>query len=104
VLGVEYIIDGTVTQTKGYETSSTGGTSTSTIKRDGNDNFKGATNYNSSYSNAAQRYDVNVSLQIYMDNNASIYNKSHKALLSNTDGSYSGPLDYLLKRCPLYKN
>ncbi|WP_235012383.1 hypothetical protein [Pedobacter africanus] len=95
VLGVEYVIDGAVTQNKGYATTSSSGTS--------NDKVKSVSGYNTNYSNAVQRYDVAVSLHIYMDNNASIYNQSHKAFLSNTDGSYTSSLEYLLKRCPLYK-
>lgn len=101
ILGVEYVIDGTVTQNKGYQTSYTGDNSGTTVRRD--DDRKRYSSYSSSSSYAVQRYDVGVSLQIYMDNNVSIYNQSHKAILSNTDGSYSGPLEYLLKRCPLYR-
>jgi hypothetical protein len=103
ILGVEYVVDGVVTQNKGYQTSSTSDVSSSKVKRDGNDKVKGISSYGSTNSNAVQRYDVAVSLHIYMDNNASIYNQTHKAFLSNTDGSYSSPLEYLLKRCPLYR-
>ena len=102
ILGVEYIIDGTITQNKGYQTSSTYGNTSTDIKRKNDDKVKvNSTDF--SNSNAVQRYDVTVSLNIYMDNNASIYNQSHKAFLSNTDGSYSSPLEYLLKRSPLYR-
>ncbi|MES2653256.1 MAG: hypothetical protein V4663_16065 [Bacteroidota bacterium] len=103
ILGVEYVIDGSVSQTKGYQTSSTSGSSNTKIKKDGDDKLKGISSSGSSYSNAAQRYDVAVSLHIYMDNNASIYNQSHKAFLSSTDAGYTSPLEYLLKRCPLYR-
>ena len=103
ILGVEYVIDGTVTQNKGYQTSYSSDNSNSKVKRDRDDKVKGISSYGSSSSSAAQRYDVSVSLHIYMDNNASIYNQSHKAFLSNTDGSYSSPLEYLLKRSPLYR-
>lgn len=103
ILGVEYIIDGTVTQNKGYQTSYTSTSDDTKVKRGDDNKVKGVSNYGSSSSDAVQRFDVSVSLQIYMDNNASIYNESHKAFLSNTDGSYSGPLEYLLKRCPLYR-
>lgn len=103
ILGVEYVIDGTVMQTKGMQTSSSGGSSSTTVKRDGDKDVKGVSTYGSNYSNAAQRYEVAVSLHIYMDTNASIYNQSHKAFWTNTDGAYSSPLEYLLKRCPLYR-
>lgn len=103
ILGVEYVIDGTIAQNKGYQTSSSSGSSSTAIKRDGDDKVKGVNNYGSNNSYSAQRYDVSVSLNIYMDNNASIYNQSHKAFFSSTDGAYSSPLEYLLKRCPLYR-
>lgn len=103
VLGVEYIIDGAVTQAKGYQTNYSGGTSDTKVKRNDNDRVKGVSTSDTSYSNSAQRYDISVSLHIYMDNNASIYNQSHKAFFTNTDGSFSSPLEYLLKRCPLYR-
>lgn len=103
ILGVEYIIEGVVTQNKGYETSSTYSTDNTKVKRDNNDKVKGVSGSDSSYGSSVQRFDVSVGLSIYMDNNSSIYNQTHKAFLSNTDGSYSGPLEYLLKRCPLYR-
>ena len=102
ILGVEYIIDGTITQNKGYATSSSYGNTNTDIKRKSDDKVKvNSSDYGNS--NSVQRYDVSVSLNIYMDNNASIYNQTHKAFLTNTDGSYSSPLEYLLKRCPLYR-
>lgn len=103
ILGVEYVIDGSVTQNKGYQTSSTSDVSNTKVKRNDNDKVKGVSSYGSTNTNAVQRYDVSVSLHIYMDNNVSIYNQSHKAFFTNTDGSYSSPLEYLLKRSPLYR-
>lgn len=103
ILSVEYIIDGIVTQNKGYLTSTSSESSNSKVKRDDNKNLKGLSNSGFSTTSEAQRYDVAVTLHIYMDNNASIYNQTHKAFLSNTDGSYKSPLEYLLKRCPLYR-
>ena len=103
ILGVEYIIDGSVIQAKGYQTSSINTNADTKVKRDDAEKVKGVSSTSATYNNAVQRYDVSVSLHIYMDNNASIYNESHKAFLSNTDGSYTGPLEYLLKRCPLYR-
>lgn len=103
VLGVEYVMDGSVLQTKGYQTTTSGDNSNTKVKRDGGEKVKGVSTSSTSYSNAAQRYEVSVSLHIYMDNNASIYNQSHKAFFTNTDGSYNSPLEYLLKRSPLYR-
>ncbi len=106
ILGVEYVIDGTITQTKGYQTSSTSDNVNTTVKRNGPPTETTKTGIKSSatsYSNAAQRYDVAVSINIFMDNNASIYNQNHKAFISSTDAAYDSPLEYLLKRSPLYR-
>lgn len=103
ILGVEYIIDGTVKQNKAAQTSYTNDNSNTNLKRNGNDKVTGVKTGGSTYSSAEQRYDTAVSLSIYMDNNTSIFNQSHKAFFSNTDGGYKSPLQYLLKRSPLYR-
>ncbi|MDQ8013204.1 MAG: hypothetical protein REI96_12195 [Flavobacterium nitrogenifigens] len=103
VLGVEYLVDGTITQNKAAMTTSSSGYSDTNVKRNGNDKVKNVNNYGTNNSYTMQRYDVSVSLAIYMDTNASIYNQSHKAFLTSTDASYNSPLEYLIKRCPLYR-
>lgn len=103
ILGVEYVIDGTITQNKGMQTSSTSDNANTTIKKKDDKNVVGVKSSEYSYANSAQRYDVAVSLNIYTDTNASIYSQNHKAFLTSTDASYTGPLEYLLKRCPLYR-
>lgn len=103
ILGVEYVIDGTVKQNKASQTSYSSDNSNTNVKRNGNDKVTKVNTYGSTFSNAEQRYDVSVNLSIYTDTNASIYNQTHKAFFSNTDGGYSAPLQYLLKRSPLYR-
>ncbi|WP_295712725.1 FlgO family outer membrane protein [Mucilaginibacter sp.] len=103
VLGVEYLVSGTVIQNKGAQTSSSSGYGDTKVKRDGDNKVKGVSTYGSTNSYSQQRYEVSVGLGIYMDTNASIYNQTHKAFFTNTNGSYSSPLEYLLKRCPLYR-
>lgn len=103
ILGVEYLLNGTVIQNKGAQTSSTSGYDNTKVKRDDNEKVKNVSTYGSTNSYSQQRYEVSVSLAIYMDTDISIYNQTHKAFFTNTDGSYSSPLEYLLKRCPLYR-
>lgn len=103
VLGVEYIIDGAVMQNKAAQTSSSSGYGSANVKRDGDKDVKSVSGYSSNSSYSQQRYAVAVSMHIYMDNNASIYNETHKAFWTNTDGSYNSPLEYLLKKSPLYR-
>jgi len=103
ILAVEYVIDGTVKQNKSTQTSYTSDNSNTNVKRNANDKITKVNTSGATFSNAQQRYDVSVSLSIYTDTNASIYNQSHKAFFSNTDGGYNSPLQYLLKRSPLYR-
>lgn len=103
IMGVEYVIDGTITQTKAAAMTNAVETNNANIKRNDNDKIKGATGSTFATSNTTQRYDVTVSLSIYMNNDSSIFNEKRKALFGNTDGSYNSSLEYLLKRCPLYR-
>lgn len=103
ILAVEYIIDGTVKQNKASQTSYSSDNANTNVKRNGNDKVTKVNTSGSTFSSAEQRYDVSVSLSIYTDTNASIYNQSHKAFFSNTNGGYISPLQYLLKRSPLYR-
>lgn len=103
ILGVEYVIDGSVKQNKAAQTSYTSDNANSTVKRNGDDKVTGIKSNGSTFSSAQQRYDISVSLSIYTDTNASIYNESHKAFFSSTDGGFGSPLQYLLKRSPLYR-
>lgn len=103
IMGVEYVIDGTITQTKAAAMTNAVETNNANIKRNDNDKVKGASGSTFATSNTTQRYDVTVSLSIYMNNDSSVFNEKRKALFGNTDGSYNSSLEYLLKRCPLYR-
>lgn len=103
ILGVEYIVDGTVTQNKGVATSYGSGSATTTDKYNSKSNTNKTSTYGSAYSTSSQTYITTVSINVYNDKNTSIYNQSHRALFASTDLSYSSPLEYLLKRCPVYR-
>jgi hypothetical protein len=101
ILGVEFVIDGSVTSTKGAQQSYSSGSASQTNNY-GKDGDK--TNaYGSSSSTSYQNYKATVTINVYNDKNVSIYNKTHEALLATNDGAYDSPLQYLLKRCPFYK-
>lgn len=97
VLGVEYVVTGGITQTKGAETSSSYGNANAKA----NDNK--AKISSSSYSTSYQYTGTRVNIDIFNDKNDNLYSESRRGLLNTTDGSYSSPLEYLLKRCPLYR-
>lgn len=102
ILGVKYVVDGTVTQVKSALTSSSSDYSNTNVKRDNSEKVKNVNTYGSNNSYTQQRYEISVKVAIYTDSDATIYNQSHTALFSSVDGSYDAPLEYLLKRSPLY--
>lgn len=101
ILGVEYIIDGTITQNKGAQNAYQ------------NDNYKasgGTTDKNgktvanvtgSSTSTVTQNYETSISMNIYTDTNKNIFSEDRKSFWSTTD-AYKASLQYLLKRTSLY--
>jgi TolB-like protein len=97
MLGVEYLVEGRVSQ---IQTGSVSSQSNSYNDRYSNRN----NNYNtsgSSTSTNSQTYRTTLSLNIFTDKNATIYNDEKISLWSTE--TYKSTLVYLLKRCPLYK-
>lgn len=99
VLGVEFVVDGTITQNLASNTTTS---SYSGDSKGGKDDKK-RTSYE--YGNTVNRsnYETSVTLNIYTDKNNAIFTEQRKALLAQNEGAYDSPLQYLLKRCPLYK-
>jgi len=101
ILGVEFVVDGSITQNRAAQTTSgSGQANVSTTNNKGKDktNVSGY-NYSASY----QYYSTHVTINIFNDKNSNIYSQTRRALINTTDGSYDSPLEYLLKRSPLYK-
>lgn len=103
ILGVEYIIEGTVTIVKGMQSSSTN--SSFNANNDGNGkSYNGNTRaYGNTTSTSAQYYGTSVLLNVFNDKNQNIYTDNHKAFLNSTNAQYNTTLEYLLKRIPLYR-
>jgi hypothetical protein len=96
ILGCEYIVIGTVTlKTEG--TYSGGGTYYSQ-KTSGNK----TTGYSAGGSSSKTDYGTDVDLKIYSDQGHNIFSKSHTSVWSSED-AYKVTLQYLIKRCPLYR-
>ncbi|WP_147368043.1 hypothetical protein [Fibrisoma montanum] len=105
VLGVEYVVMGTVdVMNKG--TISTGSAATTykdKASQNRNKNSRdtkasgSAVTSNNTITNA--NYDTKVALTIYTDHGSTFYDKSRSALGNQID-SYSNTLDYLIKRTP----
>lgn len=101
ILDVEYVVAGGITQNKVAQTTSSSASGNVTNTWNGNKDKTTGSAYSSSAS--YQYYSNQVSIDIYTDKNDNIYSQNRKGLLNSTDGSYSSPLEYLLKRCPLYR-
>lgn len=98
LLGAEYVIDGTISQRKGNTSSYSSGNYNS--KSDDKDKNKKSSGYTST--TVKQTIETVVTINAYNDKNENIYNKSHQEFMGNTNGSYSNPLEFLLKRTPFY--
>jgi len=102
ILGVEYVVSGTVTQNETY-VSNYSGSSTSAKSDKGKNNkgniFKSST---STYSSSVQKYETAITMNIYTDKNSTIFSKDHTSFWQ-TDDAYKITLQYLLKRTPVYK-
>jgi len=104
LLGVEYIIQGTITLMSGTVTSSQSSSGTVNTK---NNTGKTGTNRNttvsgSSYSSTHKDYKTSVNLTVFNDKGSSIFSNDHTAMW-NTPDAYKITINYLLKRTPVYK-
>jgi TolB-like protein len=105
VLGVEYVVFGSVDViNKG--TISTGGASTTykdkekqTRDKNSKDTKASGTATTSNSAITTTNYDTRVALNIYTDQGSTYYAKSRNAIGNSMD-SYTGTLDYLIKRTP----
>lgn len=102
ILGVEYVIQGTITQDLTSVSSSSSGSTTVNAKTNQNNNRTVGTvnGYSSSYT--AQNYSTNVTMNIYTDKGETIFSQNHQSFWSSDD-AYKVTLNYLLKRTPIYQ-
>ncbi|MNV05343.1 hypothetical protein D3C71_956760 [compost metagenome] len=102
ILGVEYVIQGTITQDLTSVSSSASGSTTVNAKTNQNNNRTVGTvnGYSSSYT--SQNYSTNVTMNIYTDKGESIFSQNHQSFWSSDD-AYKVTLNYLLKRTPIYQ-
>lgn len=100
-LGVEYIVDGTVTQNKTTQDSYSSNDRNTTYKDDSKSNKTSVNTSGSSSSTTVQNFENIIDMKIYNDKNDVVYSQNRKSFL-NTADAYQNTVEYLLKRCPLY--
>ncbi|WP_276483701.1 hypothetical protein [Paraflavitalea pollutisoli] len=101
ILGVEYVVEGTVTMNKTTQTTYQSNSGSSTRKEDDKDDKQKKTYNNYSYGTATQNYSTNLNLNIYNDKGTTVYTQDRTSFW-NTQDAYKNTLEYLLKRSPLY--
>jgi hypothetical protein len=102
ILGVEYLVTGTITQNETY-TSNYSGTSTNAKSEKNKKNTGNIfSSTSSNYSSSTQNYQTAMTMNIYTDKNTNIYSKDHTSFWPNND-AYKITLQYMLKRTPIYK-
>jgi len=101
VLGVEYIVDGMITQNRTTQTSYGNSTYSDKTKQKDNSDDKKSTGTASTSSTSVQNYQTTMDMKIYNDKSEIVYNQNRKAFW-NTADAYKNTMEYLVKRCPLY--
>jgi len=100
-LGVEYVVDGMITQNRTTQTSYGNTTYSNKTKDSDKSKDKKTTGTESSYSTNVQNYQTVMDMKIYNDKSEIIYNQNRRAFW-NSEDAYKNTMEYLIKRCPLY--
>jgi len=100
ILGVEYVVGGMVTVNKTSQSNYSSQSSSS--KTNDKDKSSQRNSYGSAYSTTEQQYKTTLDLKIYNDKGVNVYSQNREPFWHDRD-SYKSALEYLLKRCPLYK-
>jgi hypothetical protein len=104
ILGVEYFLQGTVSQSKSGAVSTQSGSATNKTNynsgKSGNDTK--STLYGSSTAVTTETFKTSVTMNVFNDKGSSLFSQSHDAFF-NTESAYRNTLQYLLKRTPLYR-
>ena len=112
ILGVEYVVQGTITQDRTSVTSSSSSSYNNKnsggayVDKNGNliGNINGSSNKgnSSTFSSAQQNYSTSITMNIYTDKGENIFSQDHTGFWPTTD-AYKITLQYLLKRTPIYR-
>ncbi|CAL1518828.1 hypothetical protein [Chitinophaga sp. MM2321] len=101
LLGVEYIVDGMITQNRTTQTNYGNTTYSDKTKQKDNSDDKKSSGSGSTTSTSIQNYETTMDMKIYNDKSEIIYNQNRKAFWKTGD-AYKNTMEYLIKRSPLY--
>lgn len=110
MLGVEFVLQGTVTQNR--TSASTYSSSSGSYKTKSNADNKGnaigsifgssGSASSSTVSSSSQNYQSSITMNVYNDKGDNLFSKDHVGVWSTND-AYKITLQYLLKKTPIYK-
>jgi len=102
ILGVEYIVGGTITQNTG--TATTSQYNNANVKTNTNPKTNSSNNAkvnSSGSSTTTQNYKTSVTMNVYNDKGETVFSQEHSSVWS-FDGAYKNAVEYLLKKLPIY--
>ena len=99
ILGVEFVVDGTVVLNKASVSSLA--SSSYSDKSKGNRNDQKSSGYTSASATNYENYETTINLDIYNDKGNNMFSQSRKSFFKTQD-AYQNALEYVLKRSPLY--
>lgn len=112
ILGVEYVIQGTITQDKTYATNTQTSNTNNKYNSSNSNNNKSGTIGNifksnsqsttTTSSSSVQNYKTNIIMNVFNDKGHSIFNQNHDSFWTSND-AYKITLQYLIKRTPVFK-
>lgn len=99
ILGVEFLVDGTVQLNKVSQQNLASSTYSDKSKNTRTDSK--STGYASSSSTNYENYETTINVEIYNDKGNNMFSQSRKSFFKTQD-AYQNALEYVLKRSPLY--
>lgn len=99
ILGVEFLVDGTVMLNKVSESSLASNAYSDKTKYKPNERKESG--YSSGSATNYQNYETTISLDVYNDKGNNMFSQSRKSFFKTQD-AYQNALEYVLKRSPLY--
>lgn len=99
ILGVEFVVDGSVLLTKVSQQTLANASYTDKSKTTRND--QKSSGYTSANSYNFENYETTINLDIYNDKGNNMFSQSRKSFFKTQD-AYQNALEYVLKKSPLY--
>jgi TolB-like protein len=106
ILGVEYIITGSIRQdlvrTNNYQSANASYDNKSKENTSGTNRTNSGGSYSNSSGTTTQSYQTNITMNVFKDDGSNLFNQSHNSFWATTN-AYVTTLRFLLKKTPFYQ-